>query len=120
MLLHVPAHSNVEELTPIIGDDAARVAAGSTAWFVLSVGLGWFVFMPFTLWAALGAPLTVSIIAIAAVIGACCAGIWASVLSHRAGELASAHASAQSGHRVRVAAQVARKVRWQRAIERGE
>src|SRR5438445_10832081 len=105
MQLQAPAlRANVEALTAIIGAEAASVAAASTAWFAVGMGLGWILFLPLTLWATLGAPLAVSVVAVAAVIGACGAGIWASVLSHRASALASRHVSQRSGHRVHVAA----------------
>ena len=121
MRLPAPSfRSNVEALTPIIGAEAAHVAVASTAWFAVGMALGWLLFLPLTVWAALGASLPVSIVAIAAVMGACCAGIWASFLRHRAGELASRHASERSGHRVRVAGQLANQERWQRAIEHAQ
>jgi len=109
---------NVANLTPLIGDAAARLTVQANNWQAVGALVGLLVFLPLVIWAQLGAPALKW--ALVAAVGALVVFGLArgALLSYRSGPAASAFVSARLGCTVRLSGGGWRREVWARRIER--
>lgn len=109
---------NVDNLTPLIGDAAARLTVKGNNWLAAAWLLGFLVFLPLVIWAQLRAPSVVWIpAAVSGTIVLCCL-VRGGILGHRSGAVASAYVSAQLGKTVRLSGGGWRPEVWERRVAR--
>lgn len=109
---------NVGNLTPLIGDAAARLTVQANDWLAAGWLLGFMAFLPLVIWAQLRGPAVVWIPAAASGSLVVYCLVRGALLGYRSGAVASAHVSAQLGQTVRLSGGGWRPEVWERRIAR--
>ena len=109
---------NVSNLTPLIGDTAARLTVRGNNWQAVAALVGFLVFLPLVIWAQLGAPALTWAPAAASGALVVLGLARGALLSYRSGPAASAFVSAQLGRTVRLPGGGWRREMWERRIAR--